>query len=270
VGAFQDNTQMVLRTWTRLQRKERAEAERTMQLARQAQVPGPTQRCKKVANRDVQGVSGGRSSSRGRYVTPICLYAMVPRTGGYTHDVGGWDLSILQGPFSVAPCRTRPPPPRLSKQSQPLSRAALNNIRLTQHFDSSALGLVSRWLLIGYFPFPHHYLTPTYICLTSPALRWSTQARQHRDLVLKQAAAHAAVARENDELAAAQAVRATHESASVVVGVLNERTGKTEFVAKSIASSKAQQEDHRLSQQIAAAEGTLNRIVYPDLDINLD
>ena len=159
---------------------------------------------------------------------------------------------------------------QLSAAKGSLTAVSRSDIRLIQHFDSSALGLVRRWLLIGYFPFPHHYLTPTYICLTSPALRWSTQARQHRDLVLKQAAAHAAVARENDELAAAQAVRATHESASVVVGVLNERTGKTEFVAKSIASSKAQREDHRLSQQIAAAEGTLNRIVYPDLDINLD
>jgi hypothetical protein len=26
------------------------------------------------------------------------------------------------------------------------------DIRLIQHFDSSALGLVRRWLLIGYFP----------------------------------------------------------------------------------------------------------------------
>lgn len=37
VGAYQENTQMVLRTWTKLQRKERAEAERKLQLARQAQ-----------------------------------------------------------------------------------------------------------------------------------------------------------------------------------------------------------------------------------------
>jgi hypothetical protein len=31
---------------------------------------------------------------------------MVPRTGGYVYDVGVWDLSIIQGPFSVAPCQT--------------------------------------------------------------------------------------------------------------------------------------------------------------------
>jgi hypothetical protein len=37
---------------------------------------------------------------------PIPLYTMVPRTGGYTYAVGVWDLSIIQGPFSVAPCQT--------------------------------------------------------------------------------------------------------------------------------------------------------------------
>jgi hypothetical protein len=37
VGAYQENTQIVLRTWTKLQRKERAEAERKLQLQRQAQ-----------------------------------------------------------------------------------------------------------------------------------------------------------------------------------------------------------------------------------------
>jgi hypothetical protein len=31
---------------------------------------------------------------------------MVPRTEGYTYDVGVWDLTIVQGPFSVAPCPT--------------------------------------------------------------------------------------------------------------------------------------------------------------------
>jgi hypothetical protein len=37
---------------------------------------------------------------------PISLDTMVPRTGGYAYDVGVWDLSIVQGPFSVAPCQT--------------------------------------------------------------------------------------------------------------------------------------------------------------------
>jgi hypothetical protein len=54
------------------------------------------------------GISGGRSLT-GPLITrrpPISLYAMVPRTEGYAYDVGVWDLSIVQGPFSVAPCQT--------------------------------------------------------------------------------------------------------------------------------------------------------------------
>jgi hypothetical protein len=31
---------------------------------------------------------------------------MVPRTGGYAYDANAWDSSIIQGPFSVAPCQT--------------------------------------------------------------------------------------------------------------------------------------------------------------------
>jgi hypothetical protein len=34
-----------------------------------------------------------------------------------------------------------------------LTTVSRNDIRLKQHSDSSALGLVRRWLLIGYFPF---------------------------------------------------------------------------------------------------------------------
>jgi hypothetical protein len=32
---------------------------------------------------------------------PIPLYTMGPCTGGYAYDVGVWDLSIVQGPFSA-------------------------------------------------------------------------------------------------------------------------------------------------------------------------
>jgi hypothetical protein len=52
------------------------------------------------------GISGGRGAHEA--VTrrpPIPLYTMVPRTGGYAFGVGVWDLSIIQGPFSVAPCQ---------------------------------------------------------------------------------------------------------------------------------------------------------------------
>jgi hypothetical protein len=44
--------------------------------------------------------------SRGTRRPPISLDTVVPRTGGYTYDVGVRDLSIVQGPFSVAPCQT--------------------------------------------------------------------------------------------------------------------------------------------------------------------
>jgi hypothetical protein len=37
---------------------------------------------------------------------PISLDTMAPCAGGYTHDVGVWALSIVQGPFSVATCQT--------------------------------------------------------------------------------------------------------------------------------------------------------------------
>jgi hypothetical protein len=53
------------------------------------------------------GVLGG-SCAHGAVTRrpPISLYKMVPRTGDYTYDVRAWDSSILQGPFSIAPCRT--------------------------------------------------------------------------------------------------------------------------------------------------------------------
>jgi hypothetical protein len=46
--------------------------------------------------------------SQGRFATPadFSLHGGSPCTGGYTYDVGVWALSIVQGPFSVAPCQT--------------------------------------------------------------------------------------------------------------------------------------------------------------------
>jgi hypothetical protein len=57
------------------------------------------------------GISGGRSIAHAADTRfpPISLYAMVPRTVGYAYDVGVWDLSIVEGPFSVAPCQTLEP-----------------------------------------------------------------------------------------------------------------------------------------------------------------
>jgi hypothetical protein len=37
---------------------------------------------------------------------PVSLHTVVPRTGGYAYAVGVWAVSIIQGPFSVAPCQT--------------------------------------------------------------------------------------------------------------------------------------------------------------------
>jgi hypothetical protein len=38
---------------------------------------------------------------------PIYLYTTVARTEGYTHAAKVWDLSLVQGLFSVALCQTR-------------------------------------------------------------------------------------------------------------------------------------------------------------------
>jgi hypothetical protein len=65
--------------------------------------PTATKRLRIVTLRDFGcGIAHAPVSRR----PPISLYAMVPRTGGYTCDASVWGLSIVQGPFSVAPCRT--------------------------------------------------------------------------------------------------------------------------------------------------------------------
>jgi hypothetical protein len=53
------------------------------------------------------GVSGGGSLTgpfRDARRFPSTRWYPVP--GGYAYDVGVWDLSIVQGAFSVAPCQT--------------------------------------------------------------------------------------------------------------------------------------------------------------------
>ena len=45
--------------------------------------------------------------SRGRFATPpIPLYKTVARTRMYTYAAKVWELSIVQGAFSIAPCQT--------------------------------------------------------------------------------------------------------------------------------------------------------------------
>jgi hypothetical protein len=52
-------------------------------------------------------ISGGRSLTGPlRDARRFFLYTVVARTEGHAHDVGVWDLSIIQGPFSAAPCQT--------------------------------------------------------------------------------------------------------------------------------------------------------------------
>jgi hypothetical protein len=60
----------------------------------------------KVANRDVRDSGWEVAHAAVSRRTPISLDTMVPRTEGYTYDASVWDLSIVQGPFSVAPCQT--------------------------------------------------------------------------------------------------------------------------------------------------------------------
>jgi hypothetical protein len=60
---------------------------------------------KTVANRNF-GISGGGSLTRPvSRRPPISLHGIVARTEGYTYAAKVWDLSIVQGPFSVAPCQ---------------------------------------------------------------------------------------------------------------------------------------------------------------------
>ena len=68
--------------------------------------PHRAQRCKSCESKNLRDF--GREIAH-RAVTrrpPISLYTAVPRTGCYTYDVGVWDFSIVQRPFSVAPCQT--------------------------------------------------------------------------------------------------------------------------------------------------------------------
>jgi hypothetical protein len=62
----------------------------------------------KGANRNVRAFGGGDEPTRpvSRRLPPVSLSRMLARTEGYTYDANVWDLSIVHGPFSVAPCQT--------------------------------------------------------------------------------------------------------------------------------------------------------------------
>jgi hypothetical protein len=60
----------------------------------------------RVANRDVRDFGWEIAHGAVARRPPISFCTIVARTGSYAYDVGVWDLSIVQGPFSFAPCQT--------------------------------------------------------------------------------------------------------------------------------------------------------------------
>jgi hypothetical protein len=65
-----------------------------------------TARCVKVANRDFWDFGWRCAHGAVTRRPPVPLDTMIPHNEGYACDVGVWGLSIVQGPFSVAPCQT--------------------------------------------------------------------------------------------------------------------------------------------------------------------
>ena len=65
-----------------------------------------TQPMKKVANRYVRDFGWEIAHEAASRRLPISLDTIVSRTHMYTHAANVWDLSIVQGPFSVAPCQS--------------------------------------------------------------------------------------------------------------------------------------------------------------------
>jgi hypothetical protein len=59
-----------------------------------------------VANRNGRDLGWEMAHAAVTQRPPISLYTIAPRTGGFAYAVGVWDLSIIQGPFPVAPCQT--------------------------------------------------------------------------------------------------------------------------------------------------------------------
>jgi hypothetical protein len=60
----------------------------------------------KLLNRDVRDFGWEIAHAAVTRRPPISLDSIVPRTEVYTYDVGVWDLAVIQGPVTVAPCLT--------------------------------------------------------------------------------------------------------------------------------------------------------------------
>jgi hypothetical protein len=65
----------------------------------------PIQRCKTFANRGRRDFGWEIAHEAVSRRPPISLYTIVARTEGYTYAAKVWALTLVQGPFSVAPCQ---------------------------------------------------------------------------------------------------------------------------------------------------------------------
>jgi hypothetical protein len=83
----------------------------------------------KVSNRNARDFGWENSHEAVSRRPPIPLYTIVPRTHMYTYDATVWDLSIVQGPFSVAPRQT------LRYDSQLLHRCTMQRLHLPVCLD---------------------------------------------------------------------------------------------------------------------------------------
>jgi hypothetical protein len=62
---------------------------------------------KNVANREVRDFGWEIAHAAVSRRPPISLSSIVARTHVYTYAANVWDLSIVHGPFPVAPCQTQ-------------------------------------------------------------------------------------------------------------------------------------------------------------------
>jgi hypothetical protein len=103
----------------------------------------------KSCGSDGSGISfrGGDELTRPfRHALRFSLYAVVARTKSYTYAANVWELSIVQGPFSVAPCRMLIVPIRNSHTHRCLSRAG---VAPNLHVSNLPSPLVPRYDLKG-------------------------------------------------------------------------------------------------------------------------
>jgi hypothetical protein len=75
---------------------------------------------------------------------PIYLDTMVARNEGYTYAAKVWDLSILQGPFSVAPCQPWRYDSQLFHRSPLVAQGFVHNIVRTAFSFGLSLALLTR------------------------------------------------------------------------------------------------------------------------------